>query len=318
MYRKIKNSCLCFLFCLFLAAGCSPSVQESETILQTETVGPFSLEYVPAYSGDPAVVVNGNVPFFTEEELESGTVFESYSSLDALGRCGPAFACVGKETQPEQERTMIDDIHPSGWQNTSYDFVDKGYLYNRCHLIAYSIAGENDNERNLITGTRYFNAEGMLPYENMVLRYVQETGGHVLYRVSPIFEGENLVASGALMEAYSLEDAGKGLMYCVYVYNVQPFVVIDYKTGESRSEYTGADAETEASLQNCRYILNISSRKIHMPDCESVAKMSEHNKKPTNEALDRLEANDFAPCQSCMHDEYLRWKDQNNHDETNP
>jgi DNA-entry nuclease len=246
------------------------------------------------------IEINGNVPFFTEADLQADTAFATYSELDSLGRCGPAFGCVGAELQPEGEREPNDHIRPSGMHNTTYEFVDKLFLYNRCHLIAYSIAGSNGDPRNLITGTRYMNTRGMLPYENKVLLYIEETGNHVLYRVSPVFEGENLVASGVLMEAYSLEDHGQGLSFCVYAYNVQPGVRIDYLTGENEADGSLTE-ESEVSEEDCRYILNTRTQKIHLPDCESVKKISPLNKKPTNESLEDLKKKGYDPCGYCLH-----------------
>lgn len=179
-------------------------------------------------------VLNDNVPLFTEADRNLG-VFETYASLDDLGRCGTAFANIGPELMPTEPRGEIGSVQPSGWHTVRYDdLIDGNYLYNRCHLIGYQLAGENANECNLITGTRYLNNEGMLPFENMVADYVQETGNHVLYRVTPDFRGEELVARGVEMEAYSLEDDGAGICFHVYVYNVQPGIVIDYATGESQ------------------------------------------------------------------------------------
>ena len=193
-----------------------------------------SLDSIPEYSGDPYVVVNNNVPFFSKEDLEA-EVFESYGDLDSLGRCTVAYSMVGTETMPTQERGSIGQVKPTGWHAVKYDNVDGKYLYNRCHLIGYQLTAENANVNNLITGTRYLNVQGMLPFENLTADYIKETGNHVLYRVTPVFEGENLVASGVLMEAESVEDAGDGVEYCVYVYNVQPGVEIDYATGENHA-----------------------------------------------------------------------------------
>ena len=187
------------------------------------------------YSGEPYVMVNDNIPFFTSEDLVLVS-FEGYSDLDILGRCGESYACVGKDIMPTEERGEIGHIKPSGWQQAKYSGVVDStppYLYNRCHLIAYCLTGENDNEKNLITGTRYMNVEGMLPWEEKVAGYVDDTGHHVLYRVTPDFRGEELLARGVLIEAYSVEDKGIGICFCVYCYNVQPGVVIDYMTGES-------------------------------------------------------------------------------------
>ena len=199
----------------------------------------FDLSDVPAWSGDPAAVINGNLPFFTDEEL-SLSEFEEYGELDSLGRCTGAFACISIEMSPRTERESISDIHPSGWQNVKYSGIEGDFLYNRCHLIAFGLTGQNANERNLITGTRYMNTEGMEPYEYETIGYIHRTHHHVLYRVTPVFEGDNLVASGVLMEARSIED--DGLIFCVYAYNVQPGVTINYRTGESSGPaFTGSE-----------------------------------------------------------------------------
>lgn len=194
-----------------------------------------SIDDIPEYSGKPYVILNHNVPQFDLGEL-SVLEFELYSLQDIFGRCGRAFANISPKTMPVEERGEIGMIRPSGWHTVRYDFIDGDYLYNRCHLIGFQLAGENANERNLITGTRYMNVEGMLPFENEVADYVRETGNHVLYRVTPIYEGDNLIASGVQMEALSVEDGGLGIRFHVYVYNVQPGVVIDYATGESWAE----------------------------------------------------------------------------------
>ena len=186
------------------------------------------------YNGSPFVEVNGNVPYFESSDVKTES-FEIYSELDSLGRCGGAYANIGKDLMPTEERGEIGMIKPSGWHTVKYpEVIEDLFLYNRCHLIGYQLSGENANERNLITGTRYLNVEGMLPFENEVANYVRETGNHVLYRVTPVFEGNNLVAEGVLMEAYSVEDHGQGVQFCVFVYNVQPGIEIDYATGESR------------------------------------------------------------------------------------
>lgn len=187
---------------------------------------------IPSYSGSPYVEINNNVPEF-EEDDKTEKSFEEYSQFDRLGRCGVAFANVGVDIMPTEERGRIGMVKPTGWHTVKYDSVDGKYLYNRCHLIGYQLTGENANEENLITGTRYMNVEGMLPFENMVADYVKETGNHVLYRVEPVFEGDNLLASGVHMEAESVEDNGEGVSFNVYVYNAQPGISIDYRTGES-------------------------------------------------------------------------------------
>lgn len=188
---------------------------------------------VPAFSGEAYIVINNNEPEFSDDALTTDA-YEFYSELDALNRCGYAMACIGQELMPTEDRGSIGQVKPTGWQTVKYDFVDGKYLYNRCHLIGFQLTGENANERNLITGTRYLNVEGMLPFENMVADYIKETGNHVLYRVTPIFDGNNLVARGVQMEALSVEDSGDGICFNIYAYNNQPGVVIDYSTGESR------------------------------------------------------------------------------------
>lgn len=193
-----------------------------------------SLSDIPAYSGSAYVTVNNNVPFFTESDYTT-TSYESYSPLDELGRCGVAEACVGLDLMPTEERGSIGSVKPTGWQTAKYDFVDGKYLYNRCHLIGYQLTAENANKQNLITGTRYLNVTGMLPFENLVADYIHETGNHVLYRVTPIFGGTDLLASGVLMEAWSVEDGGDGVCFNVYCYNVQPGVVIDYSDGSNHA-----------------------------------------------------------------------------------
>lgn len=195
----------------------------------------IDLGTIPEFSGNPYVEINANIPFFEENELTDKS-FERYSELDSLGRCGVTEASIGKDLMPTEERGSIGQVKPSGWQTVKYDHVDGKYLYNRCHLIGFQLSGENANVQNLITGTRYMNTEGMLPFENMVADYVKETGNHVMYRVTPIFEGDELVARGVLMEAKSVEDGGEGIEFCVYVYNNQPGVEIDYLTGKSSAK----------------------------------------------------------------------------------
>lgn len=192
---------------------------------------------IPVYAGQPYTVIKDNVPDFTEEEKSCTDAFEYYGDLDTLGRCTVTFANVCPQTQPTEKRGTIGQVRPSGWHTVKYnDLIDGNYLYNRCHLIGYQLTGENANVSNLITGTRYLNVEGMLPFEDMVDDYVDETGNHVLYRVTPIFKGDELVARGVRMEAWSVEDAGTGICFDVFCYNVQPGIVIDYATGDSQRE----------------------------------------------------------------------------------
>ena len=191
---------------------------------------------IPEYEGEPFVLINQNIPFFEKDDYTTES-FENYSELDELGRCGAAYANISKELMPTEERGQIGDVRPSGWHTVKYpDLIEDRYLYNRCHLIGYQLSGENANEKNLITGTRYMNVEGMLPFENKVADYVRRSDNHVLYRVTPVFEGNNLVATGVLIEAYSVEDRGEGVCFCVFVHNVQPGIEIDYRTGESKEK----------------------------------------------------------------------------------
>lgn len=207
----------------------------SETVpLTSGSIGTEVIEEIPPYNGSPWVAVNGNIPYFSESELTTDS-FEAYSSLDALGRCGVCWACVSEDLMPApgEYRGDISSVKPSGWVNAKYDFVSGGYVYNRCHLIGWQLTAENANRENLITGTRYLNIDGMLPFENLVADYVLGTGNHVMYRVTPDFADGELVCRGVLMEGYSVEDCGEGISYCVYCYNVQPGVIIDYATGET-------------------------------------------------------------------------------------
>lgn len=195
----------------------------------------FDFSALPPYSGEPYISVCGGDPDFSEDEITSVS-FEYYSELDALGRCGVCIASVGQDIMPTEKRGSIGQVKPTGWHTVKYDFVDGKYLYNRCHLIGFQLTGENANKRNLITGTRYLNVEGMLPFENMVADYVKETGNHVMYRVTPIFVGDELLARGVHIEAESVEDGGDGIMFNVFCYNVQPGVVLDYATGEGTAD----------------------------------------------------------------------------------
>ncbi len=252
----------------------------------------FSIEDVEEYTGQAYAVVNGNQPYFSEDEL-SGQSYEFYSELDELGRCGVAHASIGVDLMPTEKRESISHIKPTGWQSAKYDNVDGKYLYNRCHLIGFQLAGENANEKNLITGTRYLNVDGMLPFENMVADYVKETENHVMYRVTPVFEGNNLVASGVLLEAQSVEDQGEEIEFCVYAYNVQPGIVIDYATGESYAE------GSQPVPQEADYILNTNAKKFHDPDCSSVKKMKEENKLPYTGSREDVIAQGYEPCENC-------------------
>lgn len=266
-----------------------------------------TVDDVPAYSGEPYVEVNDNQPEFTEEELTTVS-YEDYSELDELGRCQSAEACIGQDLMPTEARESISSVKPTGWKNKSYDTVDGGYVYNRCHLIGFQLTGENANEENLITGTRYMNVEGMLPFEDEVAAYIKETDNHVMYRVTPVFEGDDLVASGVQMQAESVEDDGVGISFNVYVYNVQPYVVIDYKTGENWEGDEIAEPEgkwadgTEAEPSDTKeqmYILNKNTKKFHKPECSGAKKIKVKNKGEYTGSRQTLIDEGYEPCGNC-------------------
>ena len=290
-----------------------------------EGTSAFSLREIPAYSGTPYTEVNDNQPYFTEADLTTQS-FETYSELDSLGRCGVAYANVGQDLMPTEPRGEIGAVKPTGWHLVKYDNVDGKYLYNRCHLIAYMLAAENANPQNLITGTRYLNVQGMLPFETKVCDYVKRTGNHVLYRVTPIFDGDNLLADGVLMEAYSVEDAGAGICFCVFAYNVQPGIGIDYATGDNWAEDSGTYQSTEASVavetpvlqpetdttvqttpespapqesQGITYVLNTNTMKFHYPTCSSVDDMKEKNKQIYTGSREDVINMGYVPCKRC-------------------
>lgn len=274
------------LLLIMVLSGCAPTASDTAEVV--------ALSDIPEFSGEPYVVINDNEPSFPAEDFTSEG-FEEYSPLDDLGRCGVAYANVGLETMPTEERGSISNVKPTGWKSVQYDFVDGKSLYNRCHLIGFQLTGENANRQNLITGTRYMNVDGMLPFENLVADYVKETENHVLYRVTPIFEGDNLVASGVQMEAQSVEDKGAGVCFNVYVYNNQPGVTIDYATGDSwASDEAPADTGKEST-----YILNTSSRKFHKPDCGSVETISPSNKKSYTGTREELINQGYEACGKC-------------------
>ena len=286
----------------------------------------ISLSDIPEYTKHAYVEINGGVPFFTEDEITT-TAFESYSKLDALGRCGVAFACIGIEIMPTETRETIANVTPSGWEyngvsnNNTYDFIEGDYIYNRCHLIGFRLAGENDNELNLITGTRYMNIEGMLPFEAMVADYVKDTENHVMYRVTPIYNGVDYLAQGVLMEGYSVEDNGRGISFCIFAYNVQPGVLIDYFTGvnvasgetlpeigqDDRDENGSTSSEgnspeadqDDEPLGEITYVLNTSSKKFHKPNCVHAKNLSSTNRLDTDESRDEIIAKGYSPCGTC-------------------
>lgn len=263
-----------------------------------------SLDAIPAYDGRAYVAVNNNEPFFTDSDMTT-TAFENYSDLDSLGRCGVAYANICKDIMPTEERGKIGMIKPSGWHTVKYDVIKDRYLYNRCHLIGYQLAGENANSKNLITGTRYLNVEGMLPFENLVADYVNNTGNHVLYRVTPMFSGSNLVANGVLIEAKSVEDNGGGILFNVYCYNVQPGVGINYENGDSwldgttGSASSGSDSSAAensvADSSNSETMVHITAtgKKYHRAGCRTLKKSD------TEVTLDEAKSMGLSPCGIC-------------------
>lgn len=294
------------LAALFVFSGCGflteDSASQPEASVPQIELPEFDIENIPPFHGEPYVVVNDNAPNFTAEDITTVS-YETYSELDSLGRCGVTMACIGTDLMPTEERGSIGSVKPTGWHTVKYDNVDGKYLYNRCHLIGFQLTGENANTQNLITGTRYMNVQGMLPFENMVADYVKETNNHVLYRVTPVFEGNNLLATGVLMEAYSVEDNGEGICFYVFCYNAQPDIAIDYATGES--EYCediydySFDSETSSELNDITYILNTSTKKFHNPNCSSAKDMKEENREASSKSRDELIADGYSPCGSC-------------------
>ena len=272
---------------------------------------------LPAYDGSPYVYVNDGEPAFTDDERAAAAGTELYGELDALGRCTATFAVVGAETMPTEERGSIGEVRPTGWKMGKYDFVDGKYLYNRCHLLGFQLTGENANVSNLITGTRYMNVEGMLPFENAVADYVHATGNHVLMRVTPVFDGDEMLARGVHMMAESVEDGGDGVSFNVFVYNVQPGVVIDYATGDnmhadnatplpdvSGAPEDGSLAETGESGPAedkglADYVLNTNSKKFHVPGCASVKQMKDANRSDVKDTRENILNQGYDPCKRC-------------------
>lgn len=308
------------------AASSSAAVFETETgtasaasfSSQTETVTaphidvPFDYFSLPEYTGSPYCEVNENHPYFEDSDLNDVS-YEFYSPLDALGRCGECTACIGRDLMPTDSRGEIGSVRPTGFHIVRYDDIiaDK-YLYNRCHLIGWQLTGENANERNLITGTRYMNVEGMLPFENRVAGYIRKTGDHVLYRVTPVFIEDELVCRGVLMEARSVGDNGAGVCFNVFCYNVQPKISIDYSDGESHrlveaetSTASVTEIQTEAvktSLASSApdtYILNTNTHRFHFPSCQSAKSIKEKNRLEYSGTREEIIAQGYAPCSQC-------------------
>ncbi len=315
------------LSCVILISGCtganigtkanaesvsasSESVSDIASLAKESTL---DLKNIDEFNGkDAYVAINDNEPDFGD--FYSTESQEYYSELDKLGRCGVCVANVGKDLMPTEKRGSIGKIKPSGWKTVKYDGIDGKYLYNRCHLIGYQLSGENANEKNLITGTRFLNVEGMLPFENMIADYVKETGNHVLYRVTPIYDGDNLVASGVQMEAKSVEDDGEGILFNVYCYNAQPNITIDYKTGDSSisedasassevSEESALESSEESSSevsQGTKYVLNTNTMKFHIPTCRYANQIKEVNRQEVTSTAHDLENQGYSPCKVCI------------------
>ncbi|MBQ9747572.1 MAG: DNA/RNA non-specific endonuclease [Clostridia bacterium] len=288
--------------------GATPILRPDGTEVPALTAPALDLDSIPEYTGTPYAVVNGNVPSFTSAQCTTES-YEFYSDLDALGRCGLTVACVGIDIMPTEDRGAIGSVKPSGWQSVRYDIVDGKYLYNRCHLIGFQLTGENANRKNLITGTRYMNVDGMLPFENMVADYVKETENHVMLRVIPLYKGNELVARGVLMEAYSVEDQGDGISFSVFVYNVQPGISINYATGESWLNgedpiITPTDPDpivggNEDGGEELDYVLNTNTKKFHDPDCSSAKSTKESNKQNYRGTSQSLIDSGYEPCGVC-------------------
>ena len=308
---------LCLLFCSDNikklnseqnSSTISTSVDNLSTTEQTQPTTnasnnlPFKLSDIPRYSGSPFCEVNNNKPYFQSDELTTDS-FKRFSELDSLGRCGVAFACIGTDSLPTEERGAIGMIKPSGWHTVRYDdLIEDKYLYNRCHLIAFELSGENANPQNLITGTRYMNIEGMLPFENRVRDFIENSNNHVMYRVTPVFEGDNLVAHGVLMEGYSVEDSGTGICFNVFCYNVQPHIKINYADGTSEIAFL-PELEKTTEVANddsaITYVLNTNTKKFHYPFCDSVNEMKDKNKQAFTGSRDEVIEMGYSPCGRC-------------------
>ena len=312
---KMTKKILASLFTLLLivtAPACSVLEQVTQTASSSVSAPPvstveggYTIYTVPDFTDKPYVEINKNIPYFTSADYTT-KAFEEYSPLDSLGRCGVTYACVCKETMPTEKRGNISQVKPTGWQSISYDFVNGKSLYNRCHVIGFQLTAENANERNLITGTRYMNTDGMLPFENMVADYVKETNHHVLYRVTPIFDGDNLVARGVEMEAYSVEDNGDGVSFNVYVYNNQPGVIINYADGTSHlpgeepSDNVSGGKQSPSGASVTQYVINTNNKKVHLPSCGSVKNIKAENKKTVKDSLNHLMEEGYTPCGTCL------------------
>lgn len=301
MKKRIGIIISALLMISVIFSGCvpienSPPVSSTQTESTTIIAESYSIGDIPEFSDEPYVVINDNIPSFTKSDFTTSS-YETYGELDYLGRCTSCIACIGTDLMPTEKRGEIGSVKPTGWQTVKYENVDGKYLYNRCHLIGYQLTAENANEQNLITGTRYLNVDGMLPFENEVASYVKETENHVLYRVTPIFQGKELVARGVQMEAYSIEDKGKGIQFNVYCYNNQPDIEINYKTGLSKALKTEDVFNDKGEKKT--YIINLNSKKFHDKNCKFAKDIKEENKKVYKGTKQSLIKNGYEPCKSC-------------------
>lgn len=289
--------------CDFLAFLPIPGFSETDDNGNGQDLGdsPIDLSKIPEYTGNPYIEINDNKPFFESSEITT-TAFEKYGELDRLGRCTVALACCGKETmpKPDEDRGSISSVKPTGWIQAQYDCVSGKSLYNRSHLIGWQITAENANKQNLITGTTYMNHQGMLPFENMIADYIKETGNHVMYRVTPIFIGDNLLASGVQLEAYSVEDEGEGICFNVYCYNVQPGISLNYADGSSKLDESSGKSSNDIKNEVASYVLNTGRKKIHLPECSSVEEMSAHNRQEYTGTIADLLKEGYTTCGSCL------------------
>lgn len=297
----VRRWTLCLFALLTLLTGCTMPAGLGETpleppasVIDASDSGYYTLSNLPDYSGSPYVELSGNQPDFDESQFHTDS-YAFYTDLDQLGRCGACYANIGQELMPTEDRGSISSVHPSGWKQAQYDCVEGKNLYNRCHLIGFQLTGENANEHNLITGTRYLNVDGMLPFEDQVADYIRDTGHHVLYRVTPDFRDSELVARGVEMEAASVED--DTIRFHVYCYNVQPGVCIDYATGESWPEESAAPSSDSGDSQT--YVLNQSNHKFHLPDCSSVKDMNPENREDYTGSRETLIQEGYSPCGRC-------------------
>lgn len=285
---------------LFAAAkGTGSRLTSNDYVYQLRL--PVSAASVPEFSGKPYTILHDGEPYFSVSDYDVSVSFEDYAEFDSLGRCRVCVANIGQDLMPTEPRGEIGMVKPTGWHTIRYDGIVEGnYLYNRCHLIGYQLAGENANILNLITGTRYLNVQGMLPFEDEVANYVHKTGNHVLYRVTPIFAGDDLVAHGVLMEGCSVEDAGEGVEFCVYCYNAQPGIEIDYATGDSRlSEDRPVGELYFDPAVGVTFVCNTSTKKYHSLDCPETDRIKSENRREVSNTAEELNAMGYTRCQKC-------------------